>query len=263
MPNFNIFNLDFRKEDERSQIYKILKNKLEQYFNLLVSDDSPEKKEKTKHLYNAETHVYIIHELFEIFLPIEKWSGKLKELSHDSLIPWPGGTTYFYSMDTVLPPNIPSGWLHFGYAFLDDKFVKTAFYGLQTIVDFQLCPQGVAVDPIAINHGIKPSFYIGVTINKKNIENFLLTKKGNPLETFVNEENKRKHEERIRDSEREFYHTQMTYEPGWFSDELMKLAVERDWYIPPSPHNDELRKSYERAKERRKFESGTGIADKE
>jgi hypothetical protein len=177
-----------------------------------------------------------------------------RELNYDSFTEWPNSTSYNYSMDVILPPSIPSSILHFGYAVLDDKLIRSSFYVTQMMVDYQIYPQGVVIDPLAVHNGIAPSYYMGVTLDKKDINDFLISKK-HPLETFVEKKNKRDHELRIYNSHMEGYFTQMAYEPGWFSDQLMEFAVDQGLHIPNSSHNNELRKSYEKAKERREKEN--------
>jgi hypothetical protein len=248
-----MLNLDFKVEANRDAAYKYLNDKLEEAFHV-PANEGQKSTEATKNLFNIETHVHIIHNFFEVLLPFEqqKWPAKFKAMNYDSFTQWPETTAYWYTTDVISPPFISPQTLHFGYALHDDKLIKSAFFVIQNFWDYKY-PQGMVIDPLAHMNNIKPEIYVGCTVEKEDIEAYRMNRKNpiNPLEAFVRRKNQKAHEERIRNSEEEFYHTQMTYEPGWFSDELMELAVERDWFIPHSTHNDELRVSYERAKKRK------------
>ena len=250
-----MINLDFSDKANQTAAYKQLTAILEDSWTLLCSEDSDKRTEKTAHLFNRSTHAYLIHNAWEILLPAkpEQWNSKFKEMNYDSQMPWPQASTYNYTMEVIAPPFIPSSMLPFGYAFVDDKPVRSAFFVIQGMVDYQVMPQGFVIDPLVNQKGIKPSFYFGCTVEKEDIHNFLSLKK-NPLEAFVEKTNKKEHEERIYTSRMDGYYLQMQYRPDWFSEPLMKFAVNEDLPIPDSEHNDKLRAIYERAKEKEQVE---------
>jgi hypothetical protein len=226
----------------------------------LLANEGNNRTEATQNLFNTETHLYILKHGWEILIPADKkeeWHDKFQAMTYDSMMKWPQTTTYNYIMGVLAPPFIPSSILHFGYAVLEDKLIRSAFYVVQNMVDYQVMPQGMVIDPLAFIQGVKPSFYVGCSVDKKDIESFLMNRKNpkNPLEEYVRRTNQKEHEKRIYDSHIEGYFLQMNYQPDWFSEQLMEFAVEQDLHIPHSSHNDELRASYERAKKRRESNS--------
>lgn len=207
-----------------------------------ASDHIHEKDEESKKYYDSRTHHYLDKNGWELLFPLEKerWPDNFLEHNYmdiDQKI-WPQFTTYSYMMDVIAPPLIPSILLNFGYAVVEGKLIRCTFFVLQTMVDYQVMPQGMVIDPLAEYHGIKPSFYIGCAIyDKKYIENWMIYKK-NPLEMFVNEKNAEEHKERIRNSYMEAYNNQMMYEPEWFPEKLIKFAQEEGLSIPSGQKGD-------------------------
>lgn len=241
-----MLNLDFSNEANREKAYKYLSDVMEESYQLLCSEKEDERREKTQHLFNTSTHVYLTNNAWEILLPLkhEKRGPKFQEMKYDSLMKRPQAATYCYTMDVIAPPSIPSGILHFGYAFLDDKPIRSAFFVVQGMVEYQIMPQGLVIDPLANQHGIKPSFYVGCSVDKEDIQNFLFSRI-NPLEAFVQKINKKANDDRLAQSYMEGYFYQMRFEPGLFSEQLMEFAVNNNLHIPYSENNNRLKKIYE------------------
>ena len=70
-----MLNLDFSKEENRSAAYKYLNEIMEQAFQDLVADDSPQKAEKIKNLFNTETQDYLMTKHWKYFYPFRQNNG--------------------------------------------------------------------------------------------------------------------------------------------------------------------------------------------
>ncbi len=91
----------------------------------------------------------------------------------------------------------------------------------------------MVIDPLAHYRGIKADFYTGCYIaDKRYIEDWIIHRT-NPLEIYVEEKNRKEHQERIHQSYMESYYTQLSHEPGWFPDQLIDFAKKEGLYIPP------------------------------
>ncbi len=96
-------------------------------------------------------------------------------------------------MDVIAPPFIPHSLLHFGYAIVDGKLVRSTFFVVQQMVNYQAWPQGMVIDPLAIMNNIQPAFYVGCSVPKEDIESWMLHRK-NPLEMYLERKSKKKSE---------------------------------------------------------------------
>lgn len=199
------------------------------------------KDEKSQHFYNLPTHQYITKEGWELLFPLEKqnWPERFSNMERNydpELMTWPGFTTYCYTMDVAAPPSIPSVLLHFGYAIVDGKLVRSTFFVVQQMVGYQGWPQGMVIDPLAEIHGIQPAFYVGCNVPMEEIEHWMFNRR-NPLETYVDRKNKELHQERLHDIYMESYRQQMLHEPEWFPVGLIEFAKKENLYIPPQKKN--------------------------
>jgi hypothetical protein len=192
-------------------------------------------------LYDLATHRYLMEEGWEIMFPLKKelWPNKFNEFLCDENLPWPQYATYSYIMSVLCPPFISSYLLYFGYAIIDGKLVKTTFFAVNTMVEYQEMPQSMVVDPLCLAHGIEPDYYIGCGVGKQDINNFMTLKK-NPLELFVKreEEERRKkdeqeHKDKLYISYSENYELQIRAAPGYFPPQLIEFCKENNLYIPP------------------------------
>lgn len=122
-----------------------------------------------------------------IFLPLpkEEWSRPFNQLSPDSQLTWPHYTAYNYSMD-VLFDSINVDNLCFGFALYQDKLVSCAFFTTLKVLTYSPSegisfpmPAHYALDPLAELHKVKPQCYIGISIPREFIENWLLNGKRN------------------------------------------------------------------------------------
>ena len=186
--------------------------------------------------YDANTHAFLYENTYELMFPLdkEKWPSKFQEhyLEIQAMV-WPQFTTYCYGMDVIAPPCVPLGLLHFGYAVVDGILIKTTFFVVQMMVDYQLWAQGMVIDPLAVYHGKMPQYYIGCPIPDTK---FILEWRRNgkhPLEGYVSQKNEKERSDRIYDSSMQAYYTQMTYEPHWFPDDLITFAKQEGLYVPP------------------------------
>lgn len=224
---------EFEKEEVRNSMYEQLEVLMKE-----AQDHIYNKDEESKRFYSSNAHWYLADNIYELMFPLEKerWPKNFKNqyLQMEDMA-WPLYTNYCYFMDIIAPPFIPYSLLHFGYAIVDNQLIRTTFFVVQRMVDYQKRPQAMVIDPLAEHHGIKPSFYTGSPVpDKKYIQDWMLTRE-NPLELYmidVQKENERKHKERIRDSYFESYHLQMAYAPEWFPDELVEFAKKEKLYIP-------------------------------
>lgn len=188
--------------------------------------------------YNSETHYYLMENAWEIMFPLEKefWPEKFNEFLSDNNFPWPQGTTYSYIMSVICPPFIGSYNLYFGYAVVNGKLIRTSFFAINTIVKYQIMPQGMVIDPLCLAHNIRPDYYVGCLADKQDVDDFIISRK-NPLELFVKRKNTQEQEKKIFDSYMESYNLQMTFEPGYFPPQLIKFCEKNNLYIPAQERN--------------------------
>lgn len=221
----------YENENARSLMWQNLEKLMKE-----AQDHIWEKDEQSKQYYNSMTHHHIDKEGWELLFPLEKekWPKRFlnMERHYDSHMTWPGYSTYCYMMDVLAPPLIPHILLHFGYAIVDGKLVRSTFFVVQQMVDYQEWPQGMVIDPLAIMNNIQPTFYVGCSVPKEDIQNWMIHRK-NPLEMYLERKSKKEHEERLYDSYMESYRLQILHEPGWFPEQLITFAKKENLYIPP------------------------------
>ena len=220
-----------------------VRNSYEKQFSILMKEARAhivKGDEESKKFYELHTHWYLEPEEdgWELLFPLDKqeWPTNFKNsyLQIEDM-QWPQYTNYCYLMDILAPPFIPFLLLYFGYAVVEGVLIKTSFFVIQKMVNYQIMPQGMVVDPLAEYHGIKPSFYVGIPVpNKKYVEDWMITRQ-NPLEMYMIDVQKKKeieHKEKLRNSYFESYCIQMAYAPGWFSDQLLEFSKEEKLHIP-------------------------------
>lgn len=162
------------------------------------------KKGEDPKYYDKSTHYFLKENAWEIILPLpkEKWSETFSELnkSYDPGMKWSNFTTYCYSSEVLFPPSINISFLSFGYAVMDDdSVVKTAFFeGI--MLDGTSFPKSVAIDPLSEMHRIKPKYYIGVSVEKEDLERFRFNRDIRVLEGYVERKNEEDYKERLHDS---------------------------------------------------------------
>ncbi len=220
-------NKDYKNKKVREAMYKQL--------TLLMEEGASRIKNKNgAELYCLSTHYYLMENAWEIMFPLKQefWPDKFNDYLADSNLPWPQGSTYSYIMSVVCPPFISCSNLYFGYAVLDGKLIRTTFFAIETLVDYQIMPQAMVIDPLCLAHGIKPDYYIGCWAEKQDIDNFIILRK-NPLDLFVDRKQKEAHKERLYDTYMESYNLQMLHAPGYFPPQLLRFAKENNLSIPP------------------------------
>ncbi len=126
----------YAQESVRNDMWKQLNILMDKAQNHIF-----EKNDESKNFYNSPTHHFINENRFELFFPLENkyWPEKFQKhqyLSIEQMI-WPNFTTYCYMMDVIAPPYIPSSLLHFGYAVLDNKLIRSTFFVIQVMVNYQ------------------------------------------------------------------------------------------------------------------------------
>jgi phosphohistidine phosphatase SixA len=231
-----------KHEYSDSKVREMLWGKLnvlmdEAYQHIYKKDDEAKKN------YSFSAHNFIDKNNYELLFPLEKekWPEKFLGMidKYDRQMTWPNWTMYNYMMDVVCPPFIPISLIHFGYAVYENELRPVTFFVMQVMVDYQEWPQGMVIDPLAVRDGKEPDFYIGVPVDKEDIQDWVKYRKtSHPLEYHVTRKNEIEHRERIRRSYMESYYLQMAYEPNWFSHQLLKFAEEEGLYIP-SPQSNE------------------------
>jgi hypothetical protein len=177
-------------------------------------------------LYSYRTHRFLEEHGWELLFPLgrEEWPSALSELQFDNAeaMKWPHWTTYQYVMSVIAPPSLPHLLLNFGYAVLDGRLVKCAFFVVQRMVDFQIMPQGMVVDPMAVRDGKEPDFYFGCSVDRKELEDFLVLRE-NPLEMYSKRMGLEAQECNLEVAYMEAYCLQMATYPELCPQEL------RDW----------------------------------
>lgn len=218
---------NYQKPGVRRDMYKELNRLMEKGKQTIRDSNGAD-------LYNLETHCYLMKNAWEIMFPLkrESWSSKFNEHLADENTPWPQGSTYSYIMSVLCPPFISSFNLYFGYAIVSGKLIRTTFFAINTIVKYQLMPQGMVINPLCLAHNIKPDYYIGCLAEKKDVDDFMLLRK-NPLELFVGRKNRQEYEKRLYDTYMEAYNLQISFEPGYFPPQLIKFCEENNLHVPP------------------------------
>jgi len=228
-----------------------LKETLQQKFQKLSECKDVE---FVKNLYNEETHYFLTENSIgwpsEIMLPLpkEEWPKNFRDLEkrYESQMKWPNWSMYLYTMDIFCPPFIPDSLFYLGYAMYQDKLFCCPFFVVlkmteQTINDKKMTiPVEFVIDPLASMTGITPDCYVGASIDKRYVEEWFFSrgKTGDPLENYVEQKNKKEHEERLYKSYLEGYSLQMAYEPGWFPQQLIDFAQKERLYIPEQKRTD-------------------------
>ncbi len=224
--------IDNMKSEILERMYKDHHALMDEIQNILWDE---EKKDEHQLYYNSQTHGHLMRHAWEILLPVseDEWFRNLKNFErYDKNLPWPQFSFYQYSMDVVLPPNVSVSALYFGYAVLEDGTVKKcAFFQWMKIVEYQAMPQGVVMDPLAKLHNIKIKYYVGIPVDMKDLEDFLLRIPGIPLENYVKRKKEEEHQQRLHDSYMESYYLQMSYEPQYFPRKLIEFAEKNGLYI--------------------------------
>lgn len=220
-------NESYKKPDVRRNMYKELNLLMEKGERAIRNGNGAD-------LYNLETHYYLMKNAWEIMFPLkrESWPSKFNEHLADENLPWPQGAAYSYIMSVLCPPFISSFNLYFGYAIIAGKLIRTSFFAIDTIVKYQIMPQGMVIDPLCLAHNITPDYYIGCWVEKQDVDNFMILRK-NPLKLFVERKNRKEHEERLHDTYMEAYNLQISFEPGYFPPQLIKFCEENNLHVPP------------------------------
>lgn len=139
-----------------------------EFIRQILRDEN--KKDLHRNYYNLQTHNFLEKHAWEILLPVsqEEWFKSLQELKrYNDQMPWPQYATYQYCMDVALPPNISEHALYFGYAILEDNaVVRTCFFQWMKLVNYQIMPQGIVMDPLAKIHNIPVKYYVGISVEK-------------------------------------------------------------------------------------------------
>ncbi len=199
-------------------------------------------KDKHPQYYNSYTHNFLKRNAWEILFPVpqEEWFRSLQDLNqYNKEMPWPQYAPYQYSMDVLFPPNLQASALYFGYAILEDGTVKkTCFFNWMKIVNYQVMPQGVVMDPLAKLHDISVKYYVGVPLDREDLERFISRTPGHPLENYVTRKNKEEHEKRLHDSYMESYYLQMQYEPHYLPYALQEFAKANGLPFPKDQRSD-------------------------
>ena len=224
--------VDKMTQENLENMYKKHEVLMDNIQNILWDDNQ---KEKHSLYYNIETHCHLKEHAWEILFPVseDEWFKNIKSSRYEKQMSWPQYSVYQYIMDVLYPPNIPASALYFGYAILEDgSTVKTCFFQWMKMVNYQVMPQGIVMDPLAKIHKIKVSYYVGMPLENKDLENFLLRVPGHPLENYVKRKNEEEHKKRLHDSYMESYYLQMQYEPEYFPRKLIEFAKENGLYIP-------------------------------
>ncbi|HVY35737.1 MAG TPA: hypothetical protein VG982_00455 [Candidatus Paceibacterota bacterium] len=177
--------LNFNDESVRDNALRTVTDLMKRAYDL-INLGSPE----SSRFYSRLTHRFLMDHAWEILIPAakEERPSIFEGLEYDNEMPWPQMTTYNYVMSVLTPPSIPWAMLTFGYAIHEGKLVRSTFFTHQKMVPYQVMPQGIVIDPMAIQKGIQPEYYIGCPVCSKDyIENFIKMKQ-NPFEEYVAKE---------------------------------------------------------------------------
>lgn len=122
--------------------------------------------------YSIRTNQFLMENCLDTLLSLSeyKWPDEFMYLVISNK-----ETSYSY-INSVLSPPFISLPLYFGYAVIDGQLKKTSFF---VINDNQV------IDPISVMNRVKPEYYFGSTVNKVDLEKYMVTF-DDPLESFVN-----------------------------------------------------------------------------
>lgn len=180
-----IMKRNFNEESVRTAAQNEVTDLMKTAYSLILNGNS-----KGMEFYSQPTHRFLMAHGWEILIPTpkEEWPEIFEELQYNDQMPWPQMTTYCYVMDILNPPSIPWAMLYFGYAVHEGILTRTAFFVHQKIVPYQPMPQGIVIDPLALQKGIEPDYYIGCPVTSKDYIIDFLKKKQNPFEAYVSKE---------------------------------------------------------------------------
>jgi hypothetical protein len=176
---------NFNEESVRNDAQKERSTLMSQALDLINTSNI-----ESNRFYSAPTHQFLMEHGWEILIPAmeEEVPEVFKELHYDDQMPWPQMTNFCYVTGVVGPPSIPWSMLHFGYAVHENKLIRTAFFSHQKLVTYQSMPQGIVIDPLALQKGIAPDYYIGCPVCSKDYIFDFMKMKQNPLESYVKKE---------------------------------------------------------------------------
>lgn len=139
-------------------------------------------------------------------LPKEEWGTQYANLSYMTPVPWPKMASYCYALDILTPPLLSEKLLRFGYAVQGGKLIPCAFFVqvvcLEDVFDGVTIPTPhyFVVDPIAIESNVVVDYYVGVSVDKELVQQWIFSKNPQdfPLEALIRkiETNKRELEEK-------------------------------------------------------------------
>jgi phosphohistidine phosphatase SixA len=152
-------------------------------------------------------------------LPKEEWGTQYANLSYMTPVPWPKMVFYCYALDILTPPLLSEKLLRFGYAVQGGKLIPCAFFVqvvcLEDVFDGVTIPTPhyFAVDPIAIESNVVVDYYVGVSVDKELVQQWIFSKNPQdfPLEALIRKietnkkelEEKRKQEKIEREAQRQ------------------------------------------------------------
>jgi len=211
---------DHESEEARKEMYRERHTLMENGMEFLLNNHG-----KSPDLYSTNAHMYLMEHGWELMFPLKKeeWPPDLDSGRYIKEMKWPGWTMYNYVMDVVAPPMISHLRLHFGYAVLEGKLVKCAFFITFRMVGYQIMPQTMVIDPLAVRDGKEPDFYIGCPVGKEDILNCLTMRK-HPLEMYVARTEAEEQERDLDVAYMEAYCWQMATHPKLCPPELKEWA---------------------------------------
>lgn len=218
---------NYEDEETRKAYYAQATTLMQEAWNIA---DTPE----GNHVYSSSVNSHLC-KYIDLFFPLKKelWPEKFQNLKSNYLqidqMKWPDATTYLYMYDVIVSAAIPHFFINFGYAFVEDKLVRTTFFVIPNMtVEFQEFPQTMVIDPLAEHWNIQPLYYVGCNVPEEYIQQWIRDKAKNPLELYIAGEEEKDYKKRMRRR----YDEQIQEYPNCLSDEIIEFAKKEGLSIP-------------------------------
>jgi len=131
--------------------------------------------------YSHLVNNYLVDSNLKIMRPLakENWPVEFTWITVSPETCWPAMTKDLYIRSVFGSPFI-SAPLYFGYAVVSGELKRTAFYVSELLFN----QSNVVIDPLAYLNGVKPDYYLGCRVDKKDLEKYL-SEGSDPLESLV------------------------------------------------------------------------------
>ncbi|MEI6836018.1 MAG: hypothetical protein WCK59_04255 [Candidatus Falkowbacteria bacterium] len=165
-------------------------------------------KKGDQNFYSHLANNYLVNSDLKIMRPLakENWPVEFSWLSASPGLYWPVMTRSLYVRSIFDSPFIATP-LYFGYAVVSGELKRTAFY----VAELLFNQSQVVIDPLAYLNEVKPDYYLGCRVDKKDLEKYL-RENVDPLESLASRRSFSRWELRHKASHHASF---MDYDLGW------------------------------------------------